>query len=111
MPAGNTIGQAYVQILPSMNGFSKAINAQGGAEMDAAGGSAGKKFGSKLVGIAGKVIAGHRIKAQTQQNQADCRKQKKPQLPQSATSFFPIIPQPKKKASHRNTLQILNLAI
>ena len=56
MPAGNTIGQAYVQILPSMNGFSKAINAQGGAEMDAAGGSAGKKFGSKLVGIAGKVI-------------------------------------------------------
>ena len=56
MPAGNTIGQAYVQILPSMNGFSKAINAQGGAEMDAAGGSAGQKFGSKLVGIAGKVI-------------------------------------------------------
>lgn len=61
MPAGNTIGQAYVQILPSMNGFSKAINAQGGAEMDAAGGSAGKKFGSKLVGIAGKVIAGAAI--------------------------------------------------
>ena len=56
MPAGNTIGQAYVQILPSMNGFSKAINAQGGAEMDAAGSSAGQKFGSKLVGIAGKVI-------------------------------------------------------
>ena len=56
MPAGNTIGQAYVQILPSMNGFSKAMNTQGGAEMDAAGGSAGKKFGSKLVGIAGKVI-------------------------------------------------------
>lgn len=56
MPAGNTIGQAYVQILPSMNGFSKAMNTQGGAEMDAAGGSAGKKFGSKLVGVAGKVI-------------------------------------------------------
>ena len=56
MPAGNTIGQAYVQILPSMNGFSKAMNTQGEAEMDAAGGSAGKKFGSKLVGIAGKVI-------------------------------------------------------
>lgn len=61
MPAGNTIGQAYVQILPSMNGFSKAMNTQGGAEMDAAGGSAGKKFGSKLVGIAGKVIAGAAI--------------------------------------------------
>jgi len=61
MAAGNTIGQAYVQILPSMNGFSKAMNTQGGAEMDAAGGSAGKKFGSKLVGIAGKVIAGAAI--------------------------------------------------
>lgn len=61
MATGNTIGQAYVQILPTMNGFSKAINAQGGAEMDAAGGSAGKKFGSKLVGIAGKVIAGAAI--------------------------------------------------
>jgi len=56
MAAGNTIGQAYVQILPSMNGFSKAMNAQGGAAMDSAGGNAGKRFGSKLVGIAGKVI-------------------------------------------------------
>ena len=61
MAAGNTIGQAYVQILPSMNGFSKAMNTQGGAAVDTAGGSAGKRFGSKLVGIAGKVIAGAAI--------------------------------------------------
>ena len=44
MAAGNTIGQAYVQILPSMNGFSKAMNAQGGAAMDSAGGNAGKRL-------------------------------------------------------------------
>ena len=51
MPAGNTIGQAYVQILPSMNGFSKAMNTQGGAEMDAAGGSAGENGASFMTRI------------------------------------------------------------
>lgn len=43
------LGQAYVQIMPSAKGISGSIQKQLGPEADAAGDTAGKSIGSKMV--------------------------------------------------------------
>lgn len=51
------LAKAYVQIVPSARGIQGSISKELGGEADAAGASAGKGFGSKLVGALGGVIA------------------------------------------------------
>lgn len=53
-----TIAQAYVQLLPSMRGFSSSMNAQMGGALDKAGRDGGKSFGSGLIGAVGPVLLG-----------------------------------------------------
>lgn len=55
--AGSTIGQAYVQILPSMNGMSAAINQGGGGMATSSGTVLGGKLGTSMVAAAGKILA------------------------------------------------------
>ncbi|OFI49521.1 hypothetical protein BG261_02780 [Floricoccus tropicus] len=50
------IGQAYIQIMPSMRGIRGAISGQLDPEASAAGASAGESLGGKLVAIAKGVI-------------------------------------------------------
>lgn len=49
--AKDTIGQAYVQILPTMDGFSNAMNSEGAKS----GKIAGRKMGGTLVSTVGKI--------------------------------------------------------
>ncbi len=54
--ANATIGQAYVQILPSMKGMSKAITSGGKSEVSTAGSSLGSGLGKSIVGTLKKVV-------------------------------------------------------
>lgn len=54
MPA--SLGTAYVQILPSMDGISSNITQELGGEVDKAGEKAGSGFGSKFAGAAGTLV-------------------------------------------------------
>ena len=51
-----TLGKAYVQVVPSADGISGSITNLLSGEVDNAGTTAGESLGSKLVGIAKKVI-------------------------------------------------------
>ena len=51
------LGKAYVQIVPSAEGISGSISDLLGGEVESAGQSAGESLGSKLMGVAKKVIA------------------------------------------------------
>lgn len=54
-----TIAEAYVQLKPSMRGFTADMNRQVGPEMDSAGRSAGKSFGGGMVPmLGGMAVAG-----------------------------------------------------
>ena len=55
--SGTTIGQAYVQILPSMNGMAAAINRSGGPVVSSSGKSLGGKLGSGMAATATKILA------------------------------------------------------
>ena len=55
--ANTTIGQAYVQILPSMKGMSNAITSGGKSEVSSAGSSLGSSLGKNIVGTLTKVVA------------------------------------------------------
>ena len=57
MTSGTTIGQAYVQILPSMEGVSAAINKGCSTQMSESGETLGKGLGSALVSTVTKIIA------------------------------------------------------
>lgn len=54
--ANTTIGQAYVQILPSMKGMSRAITSGGKSEVTSAGNSLGSGLGKSIVGTLTKVV-------------------------------------------------------
>ena len=51
------LGKAYVQIVPSAEGISGSISNLLGGEVESAGQQAGESLGSKLMGVAKKVIA------------------------------------------------------
>jgi len=51
------LGKAYVQIVPSARGISGSISDLLGGEVESAGQQAGESLGSKLMGVAKKVIA------------------------------------------------------
>lgn len=54
-----TIAEAYVQLKPSMRGFTSDMNRQVGPEMDAAGRHAGKSFGGGMIPmLGGMAVAG-----------------------------------------------------
>lgn len=48
--ADNTIAKAYVQIIPTTKGITNNLNKELGGSADAAGESAGKGFGKKMLG-------------------------------------------------------------
>lgn len=48
--ADNTIAKAYVQIIPTTKGITNTLNTELGGSADAAGESAGKGFGKKMLG-------------------------------------------------------------
>lgn len=56
-----TLGKAYVQVVPTADGISGSITNLLGGEVESAGQQAGESLGSKLVGIAKKVIVGGAI--------------------------------------------------
>ena len=53
--ADTSIGKAYVQIIPKATGFSKNVESQIGGDVAKSGESAGKSFGSKMLGAVTKL--------------------------------------------------------
>lgn len=59
--ADNTIAKAYVQIIPTTKGITNTLKSELGGSADAAGESAGKSFGKKMVGALAKIGIGAAI--------------------------------------------------
>lgn len=55
--SGINLAKAYVQIMPSAKGISGSISRLLGGEAESSGALAGRSFGAKLIGVAGKVLA------------------------------------------------------
>lgn len=69
MADGKTLAKAYVQMIPTTKGFKSALESSAGADMDSAGGSLGKRFGSQMkkaiaaagIGMAMKKVIGDAV--------------------------------------------------
>lgn len=61
MADGANVGKAYVQILPTMDGFkgkiTKLLNSESSSAADSAGSSAGSSWASKFISVSAKAIA------------------------------------------------------